>query len=1057
MNSNTTALSSRSARLGTVGALCAALAIPAAGQNAGNAEDPAVQMTGYGTVTLAVNDTDLAQVLEMLSIQSQKNIITSRNVSATISANLYDVTFYEALDSILKVNGYDYIEEGNFIYIYTQTEMEEIRLSTLKPESRIFELDYLSATDANELIAPLLSESGRSSYRGDVQPGIEPDSSDVGQDNWAFSAMLVVNDFPENLASITNLLNDLDVPPKQVLIESTILQTTLNEKNAFGIDFSIVSSLDFTDLTNPLSAVDDLIGGLGGASVADNNAKAITQSVGNTADAGTFKLGIIRDDASVFLRVLDQVSDLTVLARPKVMCLNRQRAEVLVGRRVGYLSTTATETSSTQTVEFLDTGIHLMFRPFISSDGMIRLELAPSVSDFVLREVAGSGASRVTIPDEVTNELTTNVRVRDGHTLVLGGLFRESNDVKRRQVPILGDIPLVGAAFRGQDDEVKLDEIIFLITPSIVHDELAWSVGSATLGYTEALLVGSRQGLLPFSRERMTVGYNARARDAFDRGQLDQALHFVNDSLRLNAMQPRAQRLRNQIMQMREPDSTIGSPYERNMLEGIMRKELGPIQSSVSNLPSAGEGFDDFPSFDKLFNPVIEVDSMPENTPAEPAVEVVEATEEPLSSAVDLEETMVEPVGAPLRFEEIVIQNNNIELVEAEPEAQTTPEDLTNTTAQEAVAFASGDQAVVQFESESISEPMELVEAEVVNESPVSRPAFVEDVKTPVTVAIEDSQPSSFEEAFEASIEDMTVASAEETLESNEFASSDFESNELASGEFETNEFASNEFASNEFETNEFEINDTEMVAAETEVTEFESNDNLFEVASDLAENTESSSSTETKAVVAGTAIELGADDFVEPAPVEPVQLAAAQPQRRRSGGGWGNSYRRTRVTPQPSPVTVAQAPVETIVEEPVPAELEIAGPPRLVMDVPAEKTNAYDPYFFHNTPVSTYPELQVPGWPPMYDTLRGQSTLVAIDPLTPAERDALTDRLVSEYFTSLGVSRLTQYPRKEEDDEVEEFALPSITFDDMFNDLLEEMQQAESFVEADEDAPFED
>ncbi|MHC5114100.1 MAG: type II secretion system protein GspD [Planctomycetota bacterium] len=963
MNSNHTALSSRTARLGTVGALCAALAIPAIGQDTGTAEDPAVSMTGYGTVTLAVQDTDLAQVLEMLSIQSQKNIITSRNVSATISANLYDVTFYEALDSILKVNGYDYIEEGNFIYIYTQAEMEEIRLSTLKPESRIFELNYLSASDANELIAPLLSESGRSSFRGDVQPGIEPDSSDVGQDNWAFTAMLVVNDFPDNLESVTNLLNELDVPPKQVLIESTILQTTLNEKNAFGIDFSIVSSLDFTDLTNPLSAVEDM---LAGTVPDDNNAKAITQTVGNTGDPGTFKLGVIRDDASVFLRVLDQVSDLTVLARPKVMCLNRQRAEVLVGRRVGYLSTTATETSSTQTVEFLDTGIHLMFRPFISTDGMIRLELAPSVSDFVLREVAGSGTSKVTIPDEVTNELTTNVRVHDGNTLVLGGLFRESNDIKRRQVPILGDIPLVGAAFRGQDDEVKLDEIIFLITPSVVHDELAWSVGDSALGYSDALLVGSRQGLLPFSRQRMTVGYNARAQDAFDRGQLDQALHYVNDSLRLNSQQPRAQRLRDQIMQMREPDSTIGAPFERNILENIMRKELGPVGSSVSNMPSMGEGFDDFPSFDELFTPEIDAESTPGDEPAEPAVEVVEATEEPLSSAQDMEEAGVEPasVEAPLHFEEIVIQNNNIELVEAEPEATTTPENMTNTTAEEVVAFDS------------------------------------------------EADENAFEttETFEETLEEMTVASSED---------SDFESSE-----FETTELASNE-------------------AATIEVENVENDDNLFEVASELADNTESSNITENETVAANTSIELDADDFVEPAPVEPHQLAAQS--NRRRGGGWGSSYRRTRAD------TVA--PLESVVEVSVPAEPEVAGPQRLVTDVPATDTATSEP-FFHNTPVSTYPELAVPGWPPAYDTPMGEA-LATTEPLSPAERDALTDRLVSEYFSTLGVSRLTQYPRKEDDDDQDEFALPSITFDDMFNDLIEEMQQAEGVVEADEDAPF--
>ncbi|MCP3905315.1 MAG: hypothetical protein GY715_16940, partial [Planctomycetes bacterium] len=836
-------------------------------------------------------------------------------------------------------------------------------------------------------------------------------SSDVGQDNWAFTAMLVVNDFPENLAAVTNLLDELDVPPKQVLIESTILQTTLNEKNAFGIDFSIVSSLNFTDLTNPLNAVNDLISGGGGASVADHNATALTQTVANVADAGTFKLGVIRDDASVFLRVLDQVSDLTVLARPKVMCLNRQRAEVLVGRRVGYLSTTATETSSTQTVEFLDTGIHLMFRPFIASDGMIRLELAPSVSDFVLREVAGSGASKVTIPDEVTNELTTNVRVHDGNTLVLGGLFRESNDVKRRQVPILGDIPIVGAAFRGQDDEVKLDEIIFLITPSVVHDELAWAVGNSALGYSDALLVGSRQGLLPFSRQRMTVGYNARAQDAFDRGQLDQALHFVNDSLRLNSMQPRAQRLRDQIMQMREPDSTIGSPYERNILEGIMRSELGPLGTSVSNTPATGEGFEDFPSFDELFNPAINVDPTPDNTPTE----IAEATEEPLSSAQDLDEAADEmrPVQAPLQFESVVVQKGTFEIIPQKPAVEETA-----ATDDEIVAFDAESESDSGSESASGEQMTEIATAEPVEQISAPAPAFIEDPKGPVRFAERNEEP-----ALPETVEEMTVASVDET----------------------TNDMNTFEVDQNDAAPEIVESENLEMAAAETETAENELTENLFEVANELA--------AETEAVAANTAVEL-----TEAPPVEPAKIVAAQPRRmRRSSSGWGSGYRRPRVQAQPTTVTVAQAPVETTVEETVEevadaaVEIELAGPERLVMD---DVTVSYDPNFFHNTGVSTYPELQVPGWPPIYDTPRGQ-TLVATDPLTPEDRDRLTDRLVSEYFTSLGISRLTQYPRKEEDDDEQEFALPSITFDDMFNDLLEEMQQGEGVAEVDTEATF--
>src|SRR5262245_27592609 len=149
-----------------------------------------VNVTDYGTVDLAVQDTDLAQVLQMLSIQSKKNIITSKSVSATVTANLYDVTFYEALKAILEVNGYTYYEEGNIIYVITREEAEAIEKASRKTESRIFDLQHLSATDANEFVLPLLSEAGKSSFRGDVTAGFKPDVSDGGADTYAFNARL---------------------------------------------------------------------------------------------------------------------------------------------------------------------------------------------------------------------------------------------------------------------------------------------------------------------------------------------------------------------------------------------------------------------------------------------------------------------------------------------------------------------------------------------------------------------------------------------------------------------------------------------------------------------------------------------------------------------------------------------------------------------------------------------------------------------------------------------------------------------------------------------------
>ena len=587
MKANDTIFGSCFGRVAPVYALCAALAVPALGQRAGNAGQPAdgqeVKVSDYGTVDISVQDTDLATVLQMLSIESKKNIIAGREVQATVTANLYDVTLQEALKAILDVNGYTFYEDGNFIYVVTKEQMEAMKKANLRTESRIFELSYLSATDANEFIQPLLSDVGKASARGDVQPGMKPDVTDAGADNYAYNARLVVNDYPEHLESIASLLTEIDTPPKQVLVEATILQTALDEANAFGVDFNLIGGLDFTDLTNPLAVVNNLLNGddpQNGFQPADNEAQGIQSNAGNTTGPGTLKVGFISNDVSVFVRVLDEVTDSQVLARPKVMALNRQRAEVLVGARVGYLSTTSTETTTTQSVQFLDTGIQLVFRPFISQDNMVRMELKPSVSEASLRAVTDATGAVVTIPDELTNQVTTNVRVRDGQTLVLGGLFRESTSKTRRQVPFLGDIPLVGAAFRGQDDDVQRSEVIFLITPTIVQDEKLYAIGDEHLSAIDALRVGARAGLLPWSQEKVTANYNQKAQDAYNNGDSELALHYINKSLGLAPHQTEIIRLREKITGER------AKAHERGVMERAFRKEMGP---AIKATPAATE------------------------------------------------------------------------------------------------------------------------------------------------------------------------------------------------------------------------------------------------------------------------------------------------------------------------------------------------------------------------------------------------------------------------------------------------------------------------------------
>lgn len=577
--------------LGSLVALVA-IATPSAALAANDAQD--VVVDDFGTVDISVQDTDLAQVLQMLSLQSRKNIITSKRVSARVTANLYDVTFKEALDAILHVNGYGYIEQGNFIYVYTLEEIAELEKAARKTESRRFALEYLAAADAAEFVKPLLSDKGKLSFLGEVEKGFRPDDTSAGEDSWAYAAMLVVNDFPENVESITKLLGELDTPPQQVVVEATVVSTVVNEDNAFGVDFSVIVNSEFTQYFNPLAAVNDLIRGNNkpGArptspdqGFVPNNAsvEAVTSTVGNTAGPGGLKVGVIQGDVAVFLRVLDEVTDSTVLARPRVMALNRQRAQVLVGDRIAYLSTTQTETSTTQAVQFLDTGIRLVFRPFISSDGSIRMELYPSVSEARLRSSTGVRGTGQEIPDERTSEITTNVRMRDGQTLVLGGLFQEDTTISRSQVPWLGDIPIVGAAFSGQTDKITRREIMFLITPTIVHDQLvdAWSKQAEE--FVDAVRVGARAGLLPFSRELMTGNQNHDAYAAFQAGDHETAMFHINNSLRINPNQPEIQKLRNQISSQSTELPT------RSLMDQILETELarGDLPRSKPSAPPA--------------------------------------------------------------------------------------------------------------------------------------------------------------------------------------------------------------------------------------------------------------------------------------------------------------------------------------------------------------------------------------------------------------------------------------------------------------------------------------
>mgnify|MGYP002628903111 CR=1 FL=1 len=507
-----------------------------------NGAPPVVDVTDHGTVTLAAQGIEITKLLELLSIKSKLNIVASEKVKALVSVSLYDVPVDQALDALLTVNGFVWERQGPFIMVYARAEKELLDKSKMKRDARVFTLQFLAPDDALALVKPLLSEGGTAVSLGKVKEGFEPTLSDGGGDTYAFATRVLVNDYPEVIEKAAGILKDTDVQPQQVRVEATILVADVTEDDAFGLDITAVGNIDFATVTGgPMNAFNDLKSGL--IKPANATANAASMYPAGTVDP-TLKLGVISNDVAIFLQMLDQVKNTTVLARPSVTVLNRQKAQVNIGQKLGYLSTTQTQTSTTQEVQYIDTGIKLTFRAFISPDGMVRMELAPSITAATYENVKSMGTDSQ-IPNQSNQDLRTNVRVKSGQTIVLGGLFREVSSTTNRQIPLFGD--LVPGALSGQKDATLRQEVIFLVTPTIVEDPKSSMDGDMALKVIDAVQTGARAGLLPFSHAQIAGNYQTQALDAWRAGDTKKASLYADQAIRVSPMSPSMVQLREDI------------------------------------------------------------------------------------------------------------------------------------------------------------------------------------------------------------------------------------------------------------------------------------------------------------------------------------------------------------------------------------------------------------------------------------------------------------------------------------------------------------------------------
>lgn len=416
-----------------------------------------------GNVTLDFKDADINNVLRILSYKSGVNIVAGKEVQGLVTIRLVDVPWEKALDVVLRTYGFVYEREGNIIRV---TTVENLGKETLATE--VFVLNYSKAKDVSETLKEMLTERGKIRYDE--------------REN-----MLIVTDIPTNVYKIGLIVKKLDSRTPQVMIEAKIIETTLANNETLGINWDAKvtaagskvpttfpfpredipgtkqSGEDSSDKYFPLSKTDD-------SDFPTTNATARGYSpqfpVAKLAD---FTFG--RIDASEFqvvLQYLESRTKTTILSNPRITTLDNKEAEVNVTSVIPiplYSYDTASGTRVISGYEEQKIGVRLRVTPRINDEEYITMTIHPEVSE--LTGYAGPDADR---PIYDIREAIADVMVKDGETLVIGGLLKDKKSKGRAGIPFLGKVPILGLLFSQKTDTLSKTELLIFVTPRLIKE-----------------------------------------------------------------------------------------------------------------------------------------------------------------------------------------------------------------------------------------------------------------------------------------------------------------------------------------------------------------------------------------------------------------------------------------------------------------------------------------------------------------------------------------------------------------------------------------------------------
>jgi type IV pilus assembly protein PilQ len=425
------------------------------------AAPPGAPAQPQGRASFNFRDARAQDALRLIASQFGMSIVVGRGIAGTLTANLSNVSFEQAVAYVSEATGCDYRLEGTVLMV-----------NAAGLTSHVFPLRYLDPTAASGAVASILSDRGSVTAFSGRAGSVPAPGGASPTENGALSNALIVTDTPSRVEQVGAVITRMDVRPRLIAIEAKLVETTLGDDEKLGVDWQLRASAkgavlpttfpfpktagsgDFTAEPNPNSQV----GGVGPAFPPGQNFPFPTPS-----DFTFGKLSF--QEFAVALDILKQTSSTNLVSAPTITTLDNQQAEIVVGtvvpiatyerhRETGVLEITGYDEKKI--------GVRLLVTPHVADDSSMILTVHPEISEIV--EYRGQFNER---PVTSTRSATTQVVVKNGETVMIGGLIKTVEVKIVRKVPILGDIPFLGALFKHKSNQKQKVDLMIFVTPRL--------------------------------------------------------------------------------------------------------------------------------------------------------------------------------------------------------------------------------------------------------------------------------------------------------------------------------------------------------------------------------------------------------------------------------------------------------------------------------------------------------------------------------------------------------------------------------------------------------------